>query len=215
MTFNKQALDQTIAHQEWNSLIYKFSPETIVNTYSYDQVMHTVGHLMIAARDKIVVDGALADSMRDFAVNLMILVRDKYSQKWWEDWKNEAYLGICCASVYRDAEAFQYCKSAYKSLNDPPQSLILAYISAGDGIDKFLSSEEIIKLTHDAIQKGITYQAALQMAYLAGLSGDREMAKYWKQKAAVAEQNECHTPVITPNVLKELFSTQGGKQNEI
>src|SRR5262249_35693855 len=124
-------------------------------------------------------------------------------------WKNEAYLGITCAIVFREEEAFLHIQRAYTLLNDPPQSLILAYISAGSGPDHFLTKEQIAQLSQNAISKGITYESSLRMAALANEERDFEKQKYWENQAVEAENKGIHTPIIVPNILKEKLNKEG------
>ena len=152
--------------------------------------------------------------MRDFAVNLLIILRAKNPKEWEEDWKNEVFLGISCALVYREEEAFVYIKNAYENLDDPPQSLIFAYISAGSRPDHLLTEKEIVELIQRALKKGVTYESAERMASLASKKGDQEKCEYWEQQALEAEANKLHTPIITPNVLKGMFDLEAGYQHE-
>lgn len=214
MKDNQNQIDNIIRQKDWKFLIKHFLPKTIVDYLSYTQGMHLVGNLAIAAADELERDNYIADLMRDFSVNLMIALREKHPQEWKKDWKNEAYLGISCALIYREEEAFNYIKNAYEKLNDLSQSLIFAYISAGRSSDHFLTDKEIIELTQNAIKKGITYEAALRMASLANIEKDSKKCEYWEQKALEAEENKVHTPLITPNILKEMFKTEDGYQHE-
>ena len=140
----------------------------------------------------------------------MSILKIKYPKEWKEDWKNEAFLGIACSFVYRDEEAFQYLKNTYDKMNDPPQSLILAYIGAASGVDSFLPSKEIKKLSFKAIEKWVTYETALRMAALARDEQDKDKANYWDEKAEEAERRGIHTPIIIPNVIKDVCHIKEG-----
>ncbi len=209
-----KALDQAVISKDWKSVVQHFRPQQIVDVYPYEKSMHVVGWLMIAAVDELLGEAFFAEEARNFAVNLMIEIRKRYLDQWQKDWKNEAFLGISCALVYLEEEAFQYLKAAYEALQDPPQSLILAYISAAEKIEGILNKENLLELTEAAVKKGATYQAALQMAFLSNQLGNREESKYWKERAEDAETKEYHTAVITPNILKTIFPIQKGVSNE-
>lgn len=203
-------IKEVINAKDWKYLVKNSLPVNIADTYSYSEAMHMVDLLMTASVEEMIEDGFSADLMRDYSVNLMKILRAKYPTEWKKDWKNEAHLGITCALVFREEEAFVHIQKAYKQLKDPPQSLILAYISAGSGPDHFLTKEQIAELSESAIKKGITYQASLRMAALASEQKDFEKQKYWKSKALEAEKQGIHTPVIIPNVLKDVFKEERG-----
>ncbi|MCI0382527.1 MAG: hypothetical protein L0207_05715 [Chlamydiae bacterium] len=203
-----------VASKNWKFLVRNSLPVNISDYYSFSEAMHIVDHLIQASTEEIIKDGSTADLMRDYCVNLMTILRTKYREEWKKDWKNEAFLGIICALVYREEEAFKYIKNAYKQSSDPPQSLILAYISAGSGPDHFLTKKEIIELSQKAIEKGISYEAALRMSALAYEQKDQNKHEYWQKQAIEAEKNGFHTPIIVPNVLKDLFNEENGYQYE-
>ena len=207
-------INDIIVRKDWKFLIRNFLPVNIADSFSFSEGMKIVGNLTKAAADEIVRDGFIADLMRDFTVNLMIILRAKYTKEWEEDWKNEAFLGISCASVYREEEAFHYIKSAYEKLDDPPQSLLLAYINSGRSSDHFLTKEEIVHLTERALQKGVTYETASRMAFLASDEGNQKKCNYWEQAALEAEAKKLHTPFIIPNVLKKIVEVENGYQYE-
>lgn len=197
-----------VTSKSWKFLVKNSLPVNIIDTHSFSESMEIANNLIEASVDEMLRDGFTADLMRDYSVNLMTILRAKYPKEWEEDWKNEAFLGMICGLVFREEEAFQYLKHAYEKLKDPPQSLLLAYISAGSGPDFFLTKKEIAELSKKAIEKGITYQAALRMAALAREQKDQEKQRYWEQKAAEAEKDKRYTPIIRPNVLKALFKKE-------
>ena len=207
-------MEKTIAKKDWKYLVKNFLPVNFADTLTFPEGMHLVGNLVKAAEDETERGGFTADLFRDFAVNLMIILRAKNPKEWEKDWKNEAFLGIACAFVYREEEAFAYIKNAYDKLDDPPQSLIFALISAGSRPDHLLTRVEVSSLTQEAIKKGITYESSERMATLEQDMGDQEKCEYWKQKAAEAHEQKLHTPIITPDILKSMFELEGGYHHE-
>lgn len=207
-------IKEVITHKDWKLLVKNFLPVNISDSYSFSDAMHIVNHLIDASAQEMAKDGFIADLMRDYSVNLMTILRAKYPKDWEKDWKNEAFLGIICGLVFREDEAFKHIKNAYEKLKDPPQSLILAYISAGSGPDHFLKKEEIAELSQKAIEKGITYEAALCMTTLAYEQKDKENQLYWEEKASEAEKKGLYTRIITPDVLKDSFKAKNGYQYE-
>lgn len=195
--------------QAWKHLVRNSLPVNITDTYSFSEIMHIINHLMDASVDEMMLDGFVADLMRDYSVNLMKILRAKYPDEWKRDWKNEAYLGITCGLVFREEEAFLHIQKAYMQLEDPPQSLILMYIVAGSGADHFLTNTEITALSQKAISKGTTYESALQMAGVASDQQNTETYEYWENEALEAERKGIHTPIIVPNVLKKAFNKKG------
>ncbi|NGX26150.1 MAG: hypothetical protein K940chlam6_00062 [Chlamydiae bacterium] len=207
-------IKDVVAARDWKFMVRNTLPVNITDTYSFSEAMHIIDHLIETSVDEMIEDGFTADLMRDYSVNLMKILRAKYSHDWKKDWKNEACLGIVCGLVYREEEAFVHIQNAYEQLENAPQSLILAYISAGSGPDHFLTREKIVELSHKAIEKGITYESALHMASLAYDQKDSEKQRYWEEKASDAEKREVHTPIITPNVLKDVFKGERGYRYE-
>ena len=200
--------------KDWKFLVKNTLPVNIADLYAFSEAMHIVDCIFEASADQMVEDGFTADLMRDYSVNLMKILRAKYSREWESDWKNEVYLGITCALVFREEEAFMHIQKAYKQVEDPPQSLIMAYISAGTGSDHFLTKEQVAELSQIAIKKGVTYESALHMALLAYEQRDFKKQRYWEEKAADAEKRGVHTPSITPNVLKDVFDKERGYRYE-
>lgn len=207
-------IEDIVAAKDWKLLVENSLPVNITDIYSFSEAMHIADHVFEASVEQILQDGFTADQMRDYSVNLMKILRAKYPLEWKKDWKSEAYLGISCALVFREEEAFDHIENAFKQLKDPPQSLILAYISAGSGPDQFLTEEQISKLSQIAIEKGVTYESALHMASLCYDQNDFEKQKYWNEKAYDAEKNGIHTPIIIPDVLKDLPNKNRGSQYE-
>jgi len=199
-----------VTSKDWKFLVKHSLPVNITDSYSFVEAMCIVDHVFGASVEEMIKDGFTSDLMRDYSVNLMTILRAKYPNEWKEDWKHEAYLGITCAFVYREEEAFKHIRNAYKQLDDPPQSLILAYISAGSGPDHFLTQSEISELSQKAIEKGVTYQSALRMAAMS----QEKKEQYWTKKALEAEKNKIHTPFITPNILKGISNLKEGHTYE-
>ncbi len=209
---NISSIEDLIARKDWKSLVKNSLPVTVAVSYSFSEAMHIVDCLIKASSELPYEEGIIADLMRDYAVNLMIILREKFSKEWQKDWKNEAFLGVICSFVFRDEEAFKHIKNAYEQLEEPPQSLILAYISAGSRPEFPLSKQEIAELSNKAIKKKETYEAALRMAFLAYEEGDLKSVEYWNQKAEEFKRTGIHTPIITPNVIKSSFDTKCEEQ---
>jgi len=194
-------IENILREKDWESLIRKVLPVTIAVSFSFDKSMEIAGDLL---NDSGNAEGDPAMFMRDYSVNLMIILREKFPQQWKVDWKNEAFLGICCNLVYREEEAFKHLKNALECFDNPPQSLILTYIRTGGAPNYYLSAEEIVELAHKAVKSGITLEMAQQMADLATTQEDWNS---WTKKAKEAEANNIHTAVIVPDVLKDNVRT--------
>jgi len=207
-------IEEIVEAKAWKYLVKNTLPVNIADIYSFSEAMHIIDLLIEASADVMIEDGFTADLMRDYSVNLMKILRAKYSHDWKKDWKNEAFLGVVCALVFREEEAFIHIQNAYKELKDPPQSLILVYISAGSGPDHFLSKERIAELSQQAIEKGITYQSALHMASLAYEQQDFEQQKYWERMASEAKVKGIYTSNIIPDVLRDVVKKEKGFQHE-
>lgn len=195
-------IKQTVSKKDWMALVRNFLPSIVTDCYSFIEGMHIVGALLNKASDEMESGDTQIDFFRDYCVNMMIILRAKFPQEWENDWKNEAFLGIACRSVYREEEGFQYIQNAFQQLEDPPESLILPYIRAGETCDHFLSKESIKALSQKAAAKRITYEVALQMASLSHGEGNKKESQYWEEKAKDAENDGIHNAIIVPNVLK-------------
>jgi len=200
---NFLSIEKIITSKRWDLLVKQSLPVNISDIYSFENSMQIIEELFIASSEVVATDGFLADQMRDYCVNLMIILRAKFPGPWKADWKNEAFLGMLCGLVFREEEAFKYIQNAYHQLDDPPQSLLLAYISAGSGPNHFLEPKNIDELSKKAIKKGITYESALHMASLAYEKGEQKQKIEWEKKAMEAEKKNLHTPTITPDVFEE------------
>ncbi len=204
------SIKDVIAAKNWKFLVKNSLPVNVADIYSFSEAMHIIDHLIEASAEGMIEDGFSADLMRDYSVNLMKILRAKYPHDWKLDWKNEAFLGIVCALVFREEEAFIHIQNAYEQTEDAPQSLILAYISAGSGPDHFLTKERITELSKKVIEKGVTYESSLHMASLAYDQKDFEKQEYWEGQASDSKEKGVHTPSITPNVLKDMFKKGKG-----
>jgi hypothetical protein len=207
-------LKEIIAEKNWLTLVRKFLPAIVADSFSFIELMHIVGSLVTLANDEMESQDPQIDFVRDYCVNLMIILRAKFPQDWKRDWKNEAFLGIACKFVYREEEAFQYIQNAFQQLEDPPQSLLMSYISAGQTCDHYLSSEQIKELSLRAMTKGITFEVALHMATLSYMEGNEKERQYWKKKALEAEKEGTHTAIIVPNLLKNVCKIRKGYSYE-
>jgi hypothetical protein len=205
-------IKDVVQRNDWEFLFKTFLPVTVAVSFSFDQCMHIVGNLLnTSAKWNTDEEAMTSEFMRDYVVNLMIILREKHPDEWQKDWKNEAFLGMTCGLVFREEEAFKYIKNAYQQHEDPPQSLILVYIRAGGPPNYFLSRKEIVSLAQKALDKGITYESALQMAHLAATDDERA---YWEKRADEAGAKKVHTAVITPKALKNIFKERGEYRNE-
>ena len=196
-------IKEIVCAKEWKYLVLNTLPVNIADTYSFSESMQVIDQLVEASADETLKDGFSADLMREYSVNLMTVLQAKYPNEWRNDWKNQAFLGVLCGLVFREEEAFIHIQNAFEQLEDPPQSLILAFISAGSGPDNFLSKEQVLKLSRKAIEKGVTYESALNLATLAYEQQDFEGQKYWEEMASEAKTRGEHTPNITPDVLSK------------
>lgn len=188
--------------KNWKNLIDKFLPVHIADTLSFSEAMVSAGSLLSASSGEE--NPIFSDKMRDFSINLMIILRAKHPEKWKEDWKNEAFLGILCCVNYREEEGFQFLKNAHSCHSDSPQSLLIALVNASRYPGLELPEEELYSLIKRAKEKGLTYESAMLMASIAETE---EEQKAWEEQAHELEKKNAHPPLITPNILKNIFSS--------
>lgn len=190
-------IEEMIHNKDWKNLIDTYLPITVANTFSFEDCMRCSGQLLNDSAE--IQDGNLAVFMRDYAVNLMLAVRQRYKEEWKKDWKCEAFLGLCCSLVYREEEAFEYLQNALEQSKEPSQSLILAVYRVGSSPNDFLSESEKEALAIRAVQQGVTCESAWVRASCAK---SKEERAYWEQQASSAELKKLHTPIIVPDVIK-------------
>ncbi len=196
--YSVEEIFKHIKDRNWQWFLHKIQPVDVVNACPFALAM-CVAHDLIesSARE----EGIIVDEIRQFVVSLLHVIRVQYASQWNKDWKNEALLGIACALVYLEEEAFVHMKNAYHQCVDPPQSLILAYIRAGERIDDPLSSDVVAELSYLAIKQGVTYEAARQLEAVADSQGNNKEKKYWQEVAKEANRLGLHVAMIVPDVL--------------
>ena len=194
-------LENLIQNKQWELLIRNILPVTISVSIPYNESMRIVAEIWNESPN---VEGNLGLFLCDYAVNLMLVLRERFPEEWGKDWKNEAFLGICCTTVYREEEAFRCLKSSFDALSDPPQSLVLRLIRIAGPPNAFLEDEERVKLSQLALEKGITVEMAETMG---DLVHSKEERLYWKKQMKEAEYKHSHTATIVPDCLKNILVT--------
>lgn len=195
-----------IKNSDWETMLQQYTPDQVAVSHTFEKGM------LIA--DKITERGFEDETLLNYALDIFFSIRDRYPEKWDQDWKNDIYVATLCTIPFRYVESFASIKRAYKRHPDPPSSLIYEYADtynyppeAGDTI----SQEESIKLFKRAIEKELTYESAVRLSGVYRYRKDKAKARYWEAIAKEAERKNLHKPSIIP----DLFSQKDKSENLI
>lgn len=183
-------LTDLISHAKWSIITNEFSLADICLSLNFKDSMALAYDLFFKNH--------YDDEIQDFGVRLFFSIRENYPE-WNIDWKNDAFLGKLCSITWRYDEMYECYKRAYDKLTDPPDSLLLllASCNSAPGTPP-ISDEEAEKYLKRAIDKKLTYEAALKMR---GVTKDPMQKNYWDLVMTDLENNNIHTETIIPDIL--------------
>ena len=165
-------ITKLINQQNWHLLISNYTPDDICNALSFQKAMRLANNLFYEHLE----DGAI----QQFAVDLAFKIREHFKDQWNMDWKNDVFLGHLCSIIWRYDDQYECYKRAFNTLKDPPDSLLLLLAGSnnvpGNPLITLQESEEYLKR---ALEKKVTYEAALMMRALYKHKGERELEGYW------------------------------------
>ena len=185
-----------INEENWTSFVKEFSTEDVCCALNYRECMALAYDLFVKNQDDYTV--------QDFSVRLFFAISQVYPDEWNKDWKNDVFLGKLCSITWRDDERYAYYKKAYDRLEDPPDSLLLLLASCNSTPDTPpISDKESEDYLLRAVNKKITYEAAVMMRGLAQDKRDQNKEAYWNAMCDTLEKNNIHTETIIPDVLLE------------
>lgn len=144
-----------------------------------------------------------SDTIQQFALDLAFEIRRYFMNDWEMDWKNDVFLGHLCSIVWRYEDQYICYKKAYDKLADPPEELLLllAGCDSAPGVPP-ISQQASEKYLIRAVEKKVTYEAALMMRAMYRHKADHQMERYWDKMCKELEQKNIHTQTIIPNVLQ-------------
>lgn len=191
---DKEKILTMISEGKWACLASMFSVSNICHVLSYKECMALAYDLFFK--------NLYNDGLQDFAIKLFVAVSKDYPAEWDGDWKNDVFLGKLCSITWKYDEMYKSYKKAYDRLIDPPDSLLLLLASCNStpGTPP-ISNQESERYLKRAIQKKITYEAAIMMRGLAIDKIAKDQEEYWSHMCEELEKQNIHTETIIPDVL--------------
>lgn len=191
----KERLLELIKSRSWN-LIKSISTETLVTLLDYQECMFLAYDLFFLNSED--------DECQDCAVRLFFSIRDHFSKEWNIDWKNDVLLGQLCGLTWRYDERYNCYKRAYNRLNDPPDSLLLLLSGCNSAPGKPpMTDQDSEMYLKKALDKKISFEAAIKMRGLAKSKKNSELEIYWDMKCQELEKNNVHTDTCIPDIFQK------------
>lgn len=185
-----------ISAKNWELLLAKYRPKNLCEELSFEQVMLLAYNLFY---ENMYDDRGI----QEFALDLAFEIRKQFPTEWDTDWKHDVFLGNMCAICWKYEEQFHCFKRAYDKLVSPPDSLLLLLAGCKNAPGQPpLSDQEAEAFLLQAVQKKITYEAALMMKALYKDKGDQKLEEYWNGQCAELEKNRVHTEAIIPEIFQ-------------
>jgi hypothetical protein len=142
------------------------------------------------------------DDHLDYAIDLVLEIRNHFKVEWEQDWKNEVFLGTLFSVGRKYLEEFECYKKAYDTFKDPPDTILLLLAGCCGRPGVLLSEEEADRYLFKAIEKKITYESALMARGIYRAKGDLKQEEYWDRLVHELEVKNIHTGTIIPDVLQ-------------
>ena len=179
-------IKEIISKRDWDLLIASYSIEDICVTLGFREAMRLVNQLFY--------DNMQDDAIQQFALNLTVKIKNYFKQQWEEDWKNDVFLGHLYSVLWQYEDQYICYKRAYDKLVDPPEALLLLLAGCDDA--SLVPVEVLESYLERAINKQLTYEAALMMRALYRCKVDHKMEEYWDKMCKEIEQKKMHTQTI-------------------
>lgn len=205
MTKNENILD-LVKQENWKELIY-YTPSKIVRALSYEEAFKTAYYTFLSDwRD---------DNLQSLSMKLLFAIKEIYSDKWNEDWKNEVFLGDICEFNCQYDDRYDAYFRAYNKASQPTASLLmrLAECNSCPGVPP-VSKEEAKELLKKAIKLEKSYEAAHALYWLYKNENQSHEANYWKELAEEAKKEGWQATGIIPDII-EKFDHNGVFRKEI
>ncbi|MBA3602846.1 MAG: hypothetical protein H0W50_04230 [Parachlamydiaceae bacterium] len=115
------------------------------------------------------------------------------------DWKNEVFLGHLYSILWLYEDQYNCYKKAFNMLSEPPEALIL--LLAGCDNSTSLNKNISENLLFEAVNKKITYEAAIMMRALYRRKHDIQKENHWGTICKELKDKNVHSEIIIPDVL--------------
>ena len=189
-------LHNIISKKRWESLVEEFSPRLLVHALSFEESMSL-------AYDLFFENYSDSPKIRDFSLNLFFAIRKHYTAEWDKDWKNDILLSGLCHLGYKYDEYFYCCMRAYKKFEDPPPAVLIALAGCYYAFRPRVTLDEAESLLQRAIQKEVSYEAALQLRGIYRAKQDQAKVDYWTKIIEETERKNIRTDPCTPDLFKD------------
>lgn len=182
------------SQKDWSSLITNYSVKDVCTSFNFNEAMQLAEHLFY--------DDIQDDANQQFALKLVLEIKNNFKSQWKNDWKNEIFLGDLCDMLWLYDERYLCYKRAYDSLSNPPAELLLLLsgCNSAPGTPPITDDESEFYL-REAMKKKVTCEGALMMRYLCERIGNKSQEKYWDQTYKKLKKENAHVDQIIPDVL--------------
>lgn len=190
-------IKELVSQKNWNSLTTNFSAKDVCLSLNFREAMRLTEELFY--------NNMQDDALQQFALSLAFEIKEHFKNQWETDWKNDIFLGYLCSILWLYKERYICYKRAYDKLTDPPEALLLllAGCRSAPGVPP-ISEQASEKYLMKAIEKKVTYEAALMMRSLYHNKADHQMEEYWDKICKELELKNIHTEAIIPDVLRDI-----------
>jgi len=110
--------ERFIKKKQWSELIKSVLPVTIPTIFSFKESIEIAGNLFDHSYSEN--DQELGNAMRDYATNILLILRNKEegdeTGSWKDNWSYEALLGVMCGQTFRKEEAQYYLENTSEGL---------------------------------------------------------------------------------------------------
>lgn len=191
---SQEIIDDIFSEQDWRTVDPCINLQLIITAFNFEDLMQLARKLLRAKWED--------DTLKEYATVILVAASEKYQDKWKEDWKNDAYLGLAYKHHLRRYDlAYKCFKRAHDRLNDPPQELLLLITRCAHNPEPTMTFEEEKAYSERALAKGLTAEVALQMRAIAKDEEDDKSAEYWFDMYHKLKAEGKHTPQIIPDVF--------------
>ncbi len=116
-----ETLFDLIEKQNWIKIYKNWIPDQIVEKLSYEDSMCLAYQMLINKEGN--------EDFRNFAVDLLQIIRNRFQQNWRCDWRNDLFLGDACHITMRLTERYEAYKRAslmFNTMDDLPPTLLVS-----------------------------------------------------------------------------------------
>lgn len=192
-------LKKLLKTQNWKQISLEHDIDLLVTELSFKDCMRIAYNLAYGY--------GLEEELQEYAIKLLLRIKDHFPQEWNSSWRNDAFLGNAYKVFFKEDEGRYYAyKRAYDKVDDPSPGLLLALAGCDYIPDKrFFSLDEAAHLLHRALEKDLYFNAICRLRLYYKNKNQKEKYDYWEKKFQEQQENPIYTPSIDPEFLTEEF----------